>query len=81
METSAYGRRVAEFWKKFVAMGGEALTLVESRSGFRYERRDGGKGNDGSALEFPESLDGRVLDEENRAGGIEELQVAVRGKA
>ena len=40
-----------------------------------------GKGNDRLALEFAESLDGRVLDEENRAGGVEELQVAVRGEA
>jgi FtsZ-interacting cell division protein ZipA len=34
-----------------------------------------------SALELAEALDGWVLDEENRAGLVEELQVAVWGEA
>ena len=40
-----------------------------------------GEEKDGSALEFAQALDGWVLDEENRAGVVEKLQVAVRGEA
>lgn len=71
-------------WRNFRKIRGEGWGDVNwDRKPFRLPLRGArwGKGNDRLALEFAESLDGRVLDEENQAGVVEELEVAVRGEA